>query len=47
MAQDNQVLITESTYERVSDRIHAQFHASQQFKGKSVEVAVYEALTRQ
>ena len=38
------MLISEFTFLRVRDRIDARFHAKKVFKGKSTEVAVYEAL---
>ncbi|KAJ3279672.1 hypothetical protein HK104_001256 [Borealophlyctis nickersoniae] len=44
MASVNQVLISESTYERVGDRVVAEAVGSRQFKGKLKEVMVYEAI---
>lgn len=44
MAQRQQVLISEFTYEKVKDRIKAVPIGYRQFKGKQKEVMVYEAL---
>jgi adenylate cyclase len=43
MAEDNEVLISEFTYEKVKDRIECGFHAKKVFKGKSTETSVYQA----
>ena len=45
MANVNQVLISEVTYEKVRDKIECQGVGIRQFKGKTKEVMVYEALT--
>lgn len=42
-AEPNQVLISESTYEAVKDRIEADDEGGRMFKGKKKEVRVYEA----
>jgi adenylate cyclase len=42
MAKQNQVLISEFTYQHVADRIEAVQVGSRQFKGKQKEVMVYE-----
>ncbi|RKO84991.1 nucleotide cyclase, partial [Blyttiomyces helicus] len=45
MADINQVLISESTYERVKTRVDARPVGLRQFKGKQKEVMVYEAIS--
>lgn len=45
MSTDNQVLISEYTYEKVKDRIEATFAGSKVFKGKVKEVRVYEIVS--
>jgi adenylate cyclase len=44
IAQADQVLITESTYQRVADRIEARYLGNRHVKGKEQGVEVYEAL---
>lgn len=45
MAGGNQVLISETTFERIKGRVEAEFVGSQQFKGKDKEVNVYQLLS--
>jgi adenylate cyclase len=45
MAKDDQVLISESTYNIISKRINAVPVGYRQFKGKQNEVMVYEAIS--
>ncbi len=42
-AKDDQVLFSESTYQAVKGRVHADPIGYQQFKGKKNEVMIYEA----
>lgn len=44
MAEKNQVLISEDTYRIIVEHVDARFVAKKQFKGKTTEVAVYEAV---
>ena len=44
MATDDQVLISESTYQAVKDRIRAEPVGYRQLKGKQNQVMIYEAL---
>ena len=44
MAEHDQVLISESTYQKVKHKVCAVPIGSRQFKGKQQEVVVYEAL---
>jgi adenylate cyclase len=44
LASADQVLITESTHQRVADRIEARYLGTRQVKGKEQGVKVYEAL---
>jgi adenylate cyclase len=46
MANDNQVLISESTLKSVSSHVETRFVAAKLFKGKSQEVNVYEVLKK-
>ncbi|KAI8910758.1 hypothetical protein BC831DRAFT_492691 [Entophlyctis helioformis] len=43
-AKADQVLITETTYEMVKDRIYCEQDGARQFKGKNKEVMVYQAI---
>ena len=43
MAQQHQVLISETTYEFVKNRIHCEPVGFRQFKGKEKDVMIYEA----
>jgi adenylate cyclase len=44
IAEADQVLITEATYQRVADRIEARYLGNRHVKGKEQGVEVYEAL---
>ena len=44
MADRDQVVISESTYEKVKDKVVVKPIGMRQFKGKQQEVMVYEAL---
>lgn len=45
-AEAGEVLISESTYEAVKDRIDAEFLGMKSFKGKTIEVPCYRAISK-